>query len=61
MAAKTTANRPLRPRHLGLAGDLDRQPGMGKAGGGKDGQFLPLTMVFIPSIAEMPVWINSEG
>ena len=62
MAANTTAKWLVRAPHLGLAGDLGRQLGVGQAAEPeKMGSFCPRTRVFSPSMAETPVWINSWG
>jgi len=51
----------LFPREPGLAHDLGRQLVVRQAAHGEDGELLPLTRVFMPSMAEIPVWMNSWG
>ena len=52
----------VRAPHLRLPGDLRRQIARGAGQRPeKIGSFWPRTSVFSPSMAEMPVWINSCG
>ncbi len=48
-------------QQLGLAHDLGRQPVMRQSRTGKDGQLLSPDQGIEPSMAEMPVWMNSLG
>ena len=47
--------------HFCLAGDLRGELRVREAAHAEHGQLLPRTRVLRPSIAEMPVWMNSLG
>ena len=62
MAANTTANLASVPRTLACRAICAAKLRMRQtAEPEKMGSFCPRTRVFSPSMAEMPVWMNSSG
>ena len=60
-AAKTTAKGSSVPITFACFAIWAARLACGKPEAEKIGSFCPLTRVLSPSIAEIPVWINSEG